>query len=416
MMKTEEHINCSFCGKDRTEVDMLIVGTGVAICNECVDLSHQVVHNRTDRQRKVVSKFNPVDLKRYLDQFVIGQDSAKVNLCVAVANHYKRVNHAPKELRIEKSNVILIGPTGSGKTLLAKSIADYLDVPFAIGDATTLTQAGYVGDDVESLIHRLLMAANWDVERAQRGIIFIDEIDKIGKKGESANITRDLGEGTQQALLKLVEGTTCRVPPNGGRKHPGTDMIDVDTKNILFIASGAFVGLDKLIQERAEVKSIGFGANIEQEPARDVLKKIEPDDLMKFGLIPEFIGRFPVITSTEELTRTSLVEILTDTKNSLLKQYHYLFQIDNLEVEFENGCLEGIADRAVKLKTGARGLKNILETMLTPWQFKANDLVDKGVKRLVFTRDCVDGSAEPVQVMERSRDKSRGKNVKEQTL
>ncbi len=378
---------CSFCNKHKDEVNKLIVGNEVAICNECVDLCQSLL---TDDEAPVIKKdlndIDPQELKAYLDQYVIGQDRAKTVLSVAIANHYKRIQHSSKDVEIDKANILMLGPTGSGKTLLAKTVARYLDVPFAIADATSITEAGYVGDDVESLITRLLTAAGGDVEKCKRGIVFVDEIDKIARKSESTSITRDVsGEGVQQALLKMVEGTVCRVPPQGGRKHPGGEMIEIDTRNILFIAGGAFVGMDQLVKKRMFGTSMGFGATVTQ-PKEVSLEHVVPDDLVKFGMIPEFVGRFPSWVNLDELTTDDLVHVLADTKNSLVKQYQQLFAVDQVDLDFYRNALETIAQRSADFGTGARALHSEMERVLLPHMFHIKRYRDRGINRVVIDK------------------------------
>lgn len=397
-MSEDKTITCDFCGKVRSEVDKLIVGNDTSICNECVDLCHDILEEDrfTKIKKRLVNKeyLNPIKIKDHLDQYVISQDKAKISLSVAIANHFKRINHPPKDLKIEKSNIMIAGPTGNGKTMLARAIAEYLDVPFVITDATTLTESGYVGDDVESIVARLLHVADYDVAKCEQGIIFIDEIDKIARKSESSSITRDVsGEGVQQALLKLVEGTECSVAPQGGRKHPNQETITVNTENILFIGSGAFVGLDKIVQKRTEPSGIGFGAKIaDQDEKKDTtayLSDIKPHDFIMFGLIPEFTGRFPVFTYVEKLSVDDLVHILTDTKNNMIAQYQYFFELQGIELEFTTKALRKIAELAVELETGARGLKSIIESVLLQHQFELYNYSAAGVKKLIVTDDTI---------------------------
>lgn len=383
--KLYEH--CSFCNKHKDEVNKLIVGNEVAICNECVDLCQGLLTDEDVKpDAKNLTDIDPQELKAYLDLYVIGQDRAKTVLSVAIANHYKRIQHSSKDIEIDKANILMLGPTGSGKTLLAKTVAKYLDVPFAIADATSITEAGYVGDDVESLIVRLLTAAGGDVEKCKRGIVFVDEIDKIARKSESTSITRDVsGEGVQQALLKMVEGTVCRVPPQGGRKHPGGEMIEIDTRNILFIAGGAFVGLETLVQKRLYGSSMGFNAEVKQ--TKDVgLDQVVPDDLVKFGMIPEFVGRFPSWVNLDELTTDDLVHVLADTKNSLVKQYQQLFAVDKVDLDFDRGALETIARRSADFGTGARALHSEMERVLMPHMFNIKRYRDRGINRVVIDK------------------------------
>jgi ATP-dependent Clp protease ATP-binding subunit ClpX len=389
-MKTNENIDtCSFCGKHKDAVAKLIVGDSVSICNECVDLCQDLLQKDLPVKPEVNATLDPEEIKRHLDQYVIGQDVAKQVLSVAVVNHYKRIANPNPEIEIEKTNILMLGPTGSGKTLLARSIARYLDVPFVIADATSLTEAGYVGDDVESLISRLFAASGGDVEKTQRGIVFIDEIDKISRRSESASITRDVsGEGVQQALLKLVEGTKCRVTPTGNRKHPSGDMIEIDTTNILFIAGGAFVGLDNIVKNRVKGTSIGFGAQVSSDTTAN-LDLTNPEDLIRFGMIPEFVGRFPSWVALQELTKKDLLRILQDVKHSYISQYNWLFERDQVELKFSPESLELIAERTIKNKTGARGLHSELERVLLPHMFYLSRYRKQGIQVVNIDADQV---------------------------
>jgi len=372
-MTQENKVNhCSFCNNHKDVVKKLIVSESVAICSDCIDLCNKLIIDDTtiEPETKEKIEYDPVEIKKYLDTHVIGQDQAKVVLSVAIANHYKRIDNPPKDLEISKGNILLVGPTGSGKTLLARTVAKYLDVPFVVADATSLTEAGYVGDDVESMISMLINAAGGDVKLAERGIVFIDEIDKIARKGESTSITRDVsGEGVQQALLKLVEGTVCRIPASGGRKHPGGDMLEINTKNILFIAGGAFVGLKEIVKTRVKGTTIGFGANIQSKKDEEFLDLVTPDDLTKFGMIPEFIGRFTTSVTLADLDKEQLLRVLTEIKNNYISQYQYLFSVDGLELNFEQDALVQIVDNCLQLKTGARGLHTEIEKTLMPHMY-----------------------------------------------
>ena len=402
-MKHNDTIDtCSFCGKHKDSVAKLIVGLEVAICNECVDLCGGLL--KEDMPVKVsveAATLDPVMIKAHLDQYVIGQDAAKRMLAVAIANHYKRINNPDKNTEIEKVNILMLGPTGSGKTLLARSVARYLDVPFVIADATSLTEAGYVGDDVESLISRLYAAADYDAARTQRGIIFLDEVDKISRRGESASITRDVsGEGVQQALLKLVEGTKCRIVPQGGRKHPGGETVEIDTTNILFIAGGAFVGLDGLVKNRVKGSSIGFSGQPKSSTEDSSLHLVTPEDIIKFGMIPEFVGRFPSWVALEELNREDLIEILINIKHSYIEQYQWLFRQDNVELEFTRDALETIADNTMRNKTGARGLHSELERVLMPHMYRIAEYARSGITRVEIDSSMVQTPVELKQVNE----------------
>jgi ATP-dependent Clp protease ATP-binding subunit ClpX len=396
---------------------MIVGATKVAICNECVKLCVEILEEDIvkSRKQKLYSGdkevLNPVSIKEHLDQYVIGQDQAKTVMSVAVSNHYKRITQPPKDFELDKSNVLLLGATGAGKTLMARTIAKYLEVPFAMADATTLTESGYVGDDIENVVQKLYAASEGDIEKTQRGIIFIDEIDKISRKGENTSITRDVsGEGVQQGLLKIIEGTQCRVPPHGGRKHPDQQMVLIDTRNILFIVGGAFTELEKQMA-RKSAGGIGFGASLKDNENKNYLLDVKPEDLIKYGLIPEFVGRFSMITSVSQLSEDQLVKILTEPKNALIKQTQYLFRLDDIKIEFTNDAKLSIAKKAKALGTNARGLKNIVDSIVLPYQFDASEMRARGVNKIQITADVVDKGADPVLLFKKPDAKNQNKQT-----
>jgi ATP-dependent Clp protease ATP-binding subunit ClpX len=391
---TQTNHNCDFCGKSKEDVEKLIVGEHAAICNDCIDLCSEILNDEKGKKpHDHKNLLNPTLIKDYLDDYVVGQDDAKIALSVAVSQHFKRINNPSKEIQLEKTNVLLLGPAGCGKTMLARKIAEYLDLPFAICDATGITEAGYVGDDVESILTRLINEADGDIVKASRGIVYIDEIDKIARKGENVSITRDVsGEGVQQALLKMIEGSIMRIPSTSKRKHPGGDMQEIDTSSILFICGGAFVGLEKIIEKRMDTRSVGFHSpSVDKTVVENPYRMVSTKDLIQYGLIPEFVGRFGLITNVDELTIENLVQVLDEPKNSIVKQYQYIFKLDGIDLMFEKDALSQIAEKAKELKTNARGLKNIIEKILLPYQFEAMDLVERGLVKIVIDKNTAVG-------------------------
>ena len=423
---TPKHVRCSFCGKAQESVRKIVAGPGVYICDECIDLCNSIIeaeiYDEENEKYELGEEIpNPQEIKKILDEYVIGQEDAKKSLSVAVYNHYKRIMHEEEkdinDVEIQKSNILLLGPTGCGKTLLAKTLAKILNVPFAIADATTLTEAGYVGEDVENILLKLVQAADYDIEKAERGIIYIDEIDKITRKSENVSITRDVsGEGVQQSLLKIIEGTVASVPPQGGRKHPNQELIQINTENILFICGGAFEGLENIIKDRTGQKAIGFGTKIESQKdinKYEIFQELLPQDLLKFGLIPEFIGRLPIVATLKDLDKEALIKILKEPKNALVKQYTKLFEIDGVELEFEDEALNAIVEKAIERKTGARGLRSIIEEIMRDIMFEIPS--NPNIEKCIITKETVLNKAEPKIIENVNKNEQREiKNKKRQ--